>query len=272
MNFGSLQSPLRRTIRITMLFAWILLWMPVFYPAYYLKAPFHMWLVKIFSKGMNWIMGVKLVIHGKPVCDRPVLFVSNHASYFDIYVLAAQLPAVFLAKDEILGWPGIGGLTKLSGSVFISRQPAKTLENIQLIKASPAKSFILFPEGTTSDGNRVKKFNSAFFSLVEQLGVAVQPVTIAYTRIANIPMGSHYRPYFSWFGDMELVPHVRDSFSFSSLTAEVTYHPLIEGEVLKDRKKLAVLCEQQVALAMAGSLNMPKKPQEKGKKPAMVTA
>ena len=165
----------------------------------------------------------------------------------------------------------IGQLCALSGSVFISRDPHKTLENMEKIKKNKSKSFILFPEGTTSDGNRVKKFNSAFFGLVTQLDMVVQPVSVAYTRIAGIPMGNHYRAYFSWFGDMDLASHVQNSLAFSSVTIEVTAHPTIEGETLKDRKKTAAICEQLIASSVSESLTTPK-PKEKAPSPAMVAA
>ena len=217
-------------------------------------------------------MGIRIKLHGKFEKNRPTLFVANHCSYFDIHTLSSIVPGVFLAKDDILGWPVIGWLCTLSGSVFISRDPHKTMENMEKIKNNPSKSFILFPEGTTSDGNRVKKFNSAFFGLVSQLNMVVQPISVAYTRLAGIPMGNHYRPYFSWFGDMDLASHVKESLSFSSFTIEITAHPTIEGETLKDRKKLAHICEQLITSSVAENLSQPKKPKEKPENPVMVAA
>jgi 1-acyl-sn-glycerol-3-phosphate acyltransferase len=93
----------------------------------------------------------------------------------------------------------------------------------------------------------------------------VQPISIAYTRLAGIPMGNHYRPYFSWFGAMDLAPHAKECLSFSSITVEVTIHPAIEGETLKDRKKLAGICEQMVTASMAESLTRPKPKKDKKK-------
>lgn len=273
MQLGPLKLPLRFWLRLLMMALWVLGNLPIAYLSYRLRSPFHAYYVRLFSHGMNAIMGVKVVIKGTPEKSRPVLYVANHCSYLDIYALAAQLPAVFLAKDEIAGWPGIGWLARLSGVIYISRNPRKMKENLELVKQSSARSFILFPEGTTSDGNHVKKFNSSFFSLVDILSagsaqpLAVQPVSLAYTRIANIPMGSHYRPYFSWFGAMDLAPHVREALSFASVTLEMTFHPLIEGEVLKNRKVLASECEERVRGSMTESLTHPrKKPADKALK------
>lgn len=264
--FGNLQSKARFIVKLILFLVWILLWYIPFAIAYHGKLPILAIMVRVFSRGVLLILGVKVKVNGDITRNRPVLFVANHASYFDIFVLGAVLPAVFIAKDEIPNWPVIGPLTRFSGSVYISRKMADTAKNMQTIKECGQNSFILFPEGTTSDGNRVKKFNSAFLELAKNLSdkpMAVQPVTIAYTRICNIPMGSHFRPYFAWFGDMELASHAPDSLSFGGLTAEVTIHEIAPQEVLNDRKKLASYCEnvisQEMGELLTGRRNSAKK-------------
>lgn len=248
--FGNLQSAARRWVKLVLFLLWILLWYVPFYIVYHGKLPIHGFCVKLFSRGILFILGVKVKVNGDITTQKPVLFVANHASYFDIFVLASVLPAVFIAKDEIPNWPVIGPLTRFSGSVYISRKMADTAKNMEAIKKCGRSNFILFPEGTTSDGNRVKKFNSAFLELAKNLSdkpMAVQPVTVAYTRICNIAMGNHYRPYFAWFGDMELAPHAADSLSFGGITAEVTLHEIAPKELLNDRKKLATYCENVIS-------------------------
>ena len=36
----------------------------------------------------------------------------------------------------------------------------------------------------------------------------VQPVSVAYLLLDGIPLGRFYRPFFAWYGDMELAPHL----------------------------------------------------------------
>lgn len=273
MSFGPLKSAVRLGLRLLLLTLWTGICVPFLYLGSRFELTCHNWIVRQYNRGIVWIMGAKLKIHGTIERNKPTLYVCNHASYYDIHALASIIPGVFLAKDDILEWPVVGQLCGISGSVFISRDPQKTLENMAKIKNNKSKSFILFPEGTTTDGNRVKKFNSAFFGLVTQLDsyhpMVVQPLSIAYTRLAGIPMGSHYRPYFSWFGDMDLVSHIRDALAFSSVTIEITAHPTIEGETLKDRKKVATLCEQLITTSLTENLTRPK---PKNKAPAIVAA
>lgn len=258
MMFGRLKSPIRAYLRLLLLALWMLLWYLPFQIAYRTNAPFHGLTVRLFSRGMMAICGVKIIVHGKMSRKRPILFAANHASYYDIFGLASVLPAVFIAKDEIPGWPVVGPLTKLAGTVYISRKVMKMSENMQELKKSGKQSFILFPEGTTTDGNRAKKFSSAFFEMVKALSdkpMTVQPVSIAYTRISNIPMGNHHRPYFAWFGDMDLATHVPEALAFSSITMEITFHPECAPEMFDDRKALAAHCEEVVGSEVSDLLS-----------------
>ena len=59
---------------------------------------------KIFFKGLIKIFGIKVNIKGRKF-KKNVLFVSNHISYLDIFVLGSSVDGVFVAKSEIESWP-----------------------------------------------------------------------------------------------------------------------------------------------------------------------
>ena len=90
---------------------------------------------------------------------------------------------------------------------------------------------MLFPEGTSSDGNRVLPFKSALMGAAEAemarrpAHVTVQPVSTAYTGIHGMPMGRENRPLFAWYGDMELVPHLWEALKTGPLDVVVEFHP-----------------------------------------------
>ena len=43
----------------------------------------------------------------------------NHISWIDIFVIDARFPATFIAKSEIRGWPIVGWLCTLVGTIYI---------------------------------------------------------------------------------------------------------------------------------------------------------
>ena len=99
-----------------------------------------------------------------------MLFVANHISYLDITVLGSLIAGSFVAKTEVARWPLFGWLAKLQRSVFVDRQVRSTAQQRDAIaeRLAAGDALILFPEGTSGDGNRVLPFKSALFSVADQ--------------------------------------------------------------------------------------------------------
>src|SRR5206468_8064053 len=138
------------------------------------------------------------------------LFAANHISYTDITILGSLIPGSFIAKTEVAGWPFFGWLAKLQRSVFVDRRVHSTATQRDAIsdRLAAGDALILFPEGTSGDGNRVLPFKSALFGALERgkdlPPVTVQPVSLAYARLDGMPIGRLYRPFFAWYGSVEL--------------------------------------------------------------------
>lgn len=199
------------------------------------------------------ILGIRLEVFGRRSRLRPTLFVGNHASYLDIAVYGALIPGSFVAKAEIANWPFFGWLAKAQRSVFVDRR-ARTaqLQASDLQRRLDAgDDMILFPEGTSDDGNRVLTFKSALFSVAEMKAhgepINVQPVSVTYSRLDGVPIGRHLRPYFAWYGDMDLLPHAGQLVSLGRLTVTVTFHEPVTIAQFASRKELAQYCQDVVA-------------------------
>ena len=65
------------------------------------------------------LLDVHISVVGNRVDDRPLLIVSNHVSWLDISVISSVTPVIFVAKQEVAGWPLFGLLAKLRRSVFV---------------------------------------------------------------------------------------------------------------------------------------------------------
>lgn len=200
------------------------------------------------------VIGLRLRVIGRPASDaaRPVIFIANHSSWLDIVALGAVLPGCFVAKSEIAGWPGIGMVARLGRTVFVSRTRGKTAQEADALAArlDAGDNVILFPEGTTSDGARVLPFRSSFLAISgHRARPALQPVTLVYDRLDGLPVCRRNRPLISWFADMEIVPHYAE-IGRHDVRATILLDPPLTPP-LPDRKALAALLEQRIALAAA---------------------
>jgi lyso-ornithine lipid O-acyltransferase len=197
------------------------------------------------------ILGLRVRQIGEPVTARPVLFASNHVSYADITVLGSLIAGSFVAKNEVAGWPLFGRLAKLQRSVFVDRQVRSTAQQRDAIaeRLAAGDALILFPEGTSGDGNFILPFKSALFSVVfnREQPVTVQPVSLAYTRLDGLPIGRTLRPFFAWYGDMDLAPHLWRLLGLGSIEAVVEFHAPVAVADFPSRKALTEYCERRVA-------------------------
>jgi 1-acyl-sn-glycerol-3-phosphate acyltransferase len=115
--------------------------------------------------------------------DVPVLVVSNHISWLDIPVLAQTLPVTFLSKAEVRSWPVIGWVAAKGGTLFIQRGARNAADSaIELIEQELALggNVLIFPEGTTTDGNQLKRFHPRLFAAAQNRQCPVQPVALRY--------------------------------------------------------------------------------------------
>ena len=205
------------------------------------------------------LFGIRLLIVGQPIQDRGVLMVANHTGYFDILIMSGAVRVSFVAKSEVASWPLFGLMAKLQRSIFVDRSKrSAAAESAKIIRdrLKAGDALVLFPEGTSTDGNRVIGFKSALMGAVEsQVGidaeghteyVPVQPVSITYVGFHGMPLGRENRPFYAWHGEMDLLPHVWEAFKTGPLDVVVEFHPALKVGPGCGRKQIAVLAEQIV--------------------------
>jgi 1-acyl-sn-glycerol-3-phosphate acyltransferase len=223
------------------------------------------------------LFGINVIVIGTPVSGRGALLVANHTSYLDILALGGATRASFVAKSEINSWPFFGLMARLHESVFVERaRRSKVGESRDLLRERllAGDALVLFPEGTSNDGNHVLPFKSALMGAAEaEIGtdalgrvqhVPVQPVSVAYTGFQGMPMGRENRPLFAWYGDMELVPHLWEAVMAGPIDVVVEFHPPMTVDSTGGRKQLAARAEaivrQGQARALAGLALIPQIP------------
>ena len=82
----------------------------------------------------------------------------------------------------------------------------------------------------------------------------MQPVSIAYVGLHGIPMGRENRPFFAWYGDMELVPHIWEAFELGPIDVVVELHKPITIDEAGGRKELALAAEKAVRAGLVRAL------------------
>jgi 1-acyl-sn-glycerol-3-phosphate acyltransferase len=204
---------------------------------------------RIYWRGVAWIIGLRLRVIGQLAQARPVLFAANHWSWLDIVALGAVLPACFIAKGEVGKWPGIGLIAKLGRSIFVSRgrdTVAREQKEIQ-DRLKAGDNILLFPEGTSSDGNRVLPFAAAFFSLAfNENAPWVQPVTIVYDELEGLPVRRGDRANIAWFGDMDLAPHAGQLLRRRNMRATIWLDAPIPPGTYTTRKGLSAALQGRI--------------------------
>lgn len=147
----------------------------------------------------GWLLywcGVQVDYHGQMEQQRPVLFVLNHVSWLDIFVLNKKRATSFIAKSDIRRWPLVGWLVTGAGTVYIDRGQRHVIKQVaaQMKKRFEQSQAVgLFPEGTTSDGFTVRPFHTSLFETALSTEVDIQPVALRFfdgqersTRLAFI--------------------------------------------------------------------------------------
>jgi lyso-ornithine lipid O-acyltransferase len=249
------------TFRLVMICAALLVVALPLLPVQWLACRFH-WKMRrhlpvFFHRIALKFMDVRVHVKGQPTRERPALILSNHVSWIDIIALSTLMPMSFVAKAEIATWPIFGTLARLQRSVFVDRQKRGDTARVnaeiaeRLAEGDP---IVLFAESTTSDGNRILPFRSALVGAAHQALTAgasddcvwLQPVALAYNGADGLPTGRTGRARIGWYGDMEMLPHLKNILKGGALDVTIAFAPAIPCHTDSDRKGLTLQAEVAV--------------------------
>lgn len=189
------------------------------------------------------ILGLSITSEGTP--PRPPFFlVSNHLSYIDVIPLWYFLDGTFIAKSEVSKWPFFGWGTRTLGVLFINRTLQSDVRRMNRRIAdtiSNSQGIILFPEGTSSKGERVLPFNSSLLNYPAKKKMPVSSAVISYRSTdADRPAWSHV----CWWGDMAFLPHFWELLKIKKVDVRIRFG---DKRTASDRKKLSKMLHEQVS-------------------------
>lgn len=146
---------------------------------------FH-WLARTYSKTVLWVSGVKVESVGTENIgkNQSYIYVSNHASGFDIPAVIAGIPDQIrivykkeLEKIPFFGWGLKYGKTYIAIDRQKGTEAARSLEEAAE-KIRTGASVLLFAEGTRTLDGKLQPFKRGAFNLAVKAGVSVIPLTI----------------------------------------------------------------------------------------------
>ncbi|WP_034883191.1 lyso-ornithine lipid O-acyltransferase [Ensifer sp. WSM1721] len=222
------------------------------------------WLPRYWHRVACLLLGLRVRVHGELDHRRPLLLSANHVSWKDILVLSSVADVIFVAKSDVKSWPIFGVLAKLQASIFVEREQKRTTgHQVNEIgrRLADGEIVVLFPEGTTSDGNRLLDIKTSLFgaaaSAIPQspTGVVhVQPLAISYTGIHGMPMGRYYRPIAAWPGDIGLLPHLIGVLREGALDVDVDFGEAVDYDRQSNRKEVSRTIEQRIRKMLSDRL------------------
>ena len=205
------------------------------------------------------IFGLKIKKIGNISNYKPTLFVSNHASYLDIMILSSLIKTSFVAKKEVSSWPLLGLLAKLQKTLFIDRKISsiKRQENLIEKHLKEKRNLVIFPEGTSTDGNKVQFFKSSLFNIFENkinTKINIQNVTIVYKKVNGITLNRTNRRDLTWHSEMEMLPNVINVLKKMSINVEIIFDKEFVPKKNIDRKDLSFFCWQKINNTLINNL------------------
>lgn len=146
------------------------------------------------SRALLRVLRVEVLASGlENVPSGPAIYVANHGSALDIFVVFGHLPVDFriIYKRSLSLLPLVGWSIWLGGHVPIDRSNAFRARRSLRTAAARIRagtSVVTFPEGTRSPDGAVRLFRRGSFNLAFEAGVPIVPVSLAGVK-AVVPHG-----------------------------------------------------------------------------------
>ena len=196
------------------------------------------------------IMNVQVEVQGKLPARLKGLVVCNHLGILDPLVLSSCMPLAFAGKAGLRDWPLIGWVCRTFGVVFVDRgRRTATSAFVQQVrdKLAHGVGVLVFPEGTTSKGDRVRPFKTGAFEAVAGLDEGtVLPLYLKVVTVEGRPADAARRERVTWADPAPSFPaHLWALLGVRSVRFQVCVGTPIPTAG-RDRKELARLAHARV--------------------------
>lgn len=153
------------------------------------------WLHKVISKYMKSVLYTNPFVKKKVINEtaedfsKPAVIIANHTSFLDILAVGMLHPKIcFLVNDWVYNSPVFGKVVQRADFYPVSSGIENSLEPLQK-KIDQGYSLMIFPEGSRSPTNKIKRFHKGAFYLANEFNLDILPVLIHGNSEVN-PKGS----------------------------------------------------------------------------------
>ena len=201
------------------------------------------------------VLGIDVTVHGReklPVKGKIRLIVSNHLSSLDILVILSLVPAVFVTSVELKNRLLTGMIARCGESIFVERRSVASLrkeisEISRVLKEGC--TVVVFPEGTTSNGERVMPFKNSLLDAAAKTAVKILPLCLRYRKMNSEEITAQNRDSVFYHGGVTFVRHALEVLSLKSIEVEVVALETIPVHSQTSRKQLAAAAHHAISAA-----------------------
>lgn len=193
---------------------------------------------QFWSRSFFWLMFLPVSVDGQEhiVPGQSYVFVANHQSMFDVWLVYGWLPVIFkwLMKAELRKVPFVGTGCKAAGHIFIDRRNTKAaMESLKEVEKQLVNGVctVIFPEGTRSLNGEVGRFKRGAFQIAWDLGLPVIPLSLdgCYEVLPKGKPFVYRAPVHMHIGE----PIDLKQFSDSNEAIEAVRNAVIAGRISK---------------------------------------
>ena len=199
---------------------------------------------QFWSRSFFWLMFLPVSVDGEEHIQKgqSYVFVANHQSMFDVWLVYGWLPVIFkwLMKAELRKVPFVGIGCKAAGHIFVDRRNAKaSMESLKEVEKQLSNGVctVIFPEGTRSLNGEVGRFKRGAFQIAIDLGLPVIPLSLDGC-FEVLPKGKpfvHHHPVHMHIGEPIDLKQYQDAEGKIDANAAIE---AVRNAVINGRKKI----------------------------------
>jgi 1-acyl-sn-glycerol-3-phosphate acyltransferase len=105
---------------------------------------------------------------------------------------------------------------------------------------------VVFPEATSTNGERVLNFKSPLYSSAISATSVIQPLCLNYISIDETPLSRKNRDHIFWYGDMDFFPHLKQLMKFKKVKVRLEFINTIDTFETENEISMGLNVDSQI--------------------------